>query len=467
MTRIVLRFLGVICLLCAAIAVAFIAILPRSPIGHREVAAFAGSGSDTPETAIASVVKVDVVSPNMGGMDRTSVQPGSIHAYEATELFANISGYLHKLHVDIGDRVTVGKLLIEIAAPEYLRDVDRSKASVERAVAQVGQMESRIVAAVAELHAAETGIARATAAVKRDVAAFEFRDKQSRRFRELANVKSIDERLVDEKEDQRLAAQAAVDASNANLAESHALVASAAAKVEQANADLRDAQAQVEVAKADLAKAKVFADYTEIRAPYDGIITSRGFVRGDFIRAAGSGGVSVPLLTVERTDVVRLVVYVPDGDVPFTDPGDNTITEIEALPSHKFVAKISRIAFSEDKKTRTMRTEVDLNNDHGLLRNGMYGRTTLILQSGNPKAFTLPSTALSGPAKDGTGFVYIVRDGIAHKSRVTISVDNGVFVEITEGLTAKDLVIVGNNTSLADGRRVETRLLTIPGGSKK
>ena len=86
-------------------------------------------------------------------------------------------------------------------------------------------MKARILAAEADLNAAKTGIARAEASVKRDIAAFDFRDKQFRRFQELVNAKSVDERLVDEKEDQRLAAQAAVDASQANLAESKALVA--------------------------------------------------------------------------------------------------------------------------------------------------------------------------------------------------------------------------------------------------
>ena len=182
--------------------------------------------------------------------------------------------------------------------------------------------------------------------------------------------------------------------------------------------------------------------------------------------AAGSGG-SVPLLTVERTDVLRLVVYMPDSDVPVTDPGDDTITEIEALPGRKFAGKISRVAVSEDQKTRTMRTEVDLTNETGLLRNGMYGLTKLILKHADPKAFTVPSTAASGPAKEGKGIVFVARDGVAHKTPVKITTDNGVNVEITEGLSADDLVIIGNNNSITDGRKVETHLQTAPAAPKK
>lgn len=427
---------------------------------HRSVDVVeAANHAASPSSAKPSGVKVDVVKPHQGGLERTSIQPGSIHAYEAAELYAKVSGYLAKLHVDIGDQVKAGQILVEIDSPELHRDVDRGKAAVDRALAQVGQMKARVTAAEADRYAAEAGIARAEAGVKRDVAAFEFRDKQFHRFKELVSSKSIDERLVDEKEDQRLGAQAAVDASKAVLAEVKAMVSSAIAKVEQAKADQRDAEAEVEVANASLARARVLAEYTRVVAPYDGVVTFRGSHRGDFIRSADQGPIH-PLLVVERTDVVRLVVAVPDIEVPFTDPGDETETEIEALAGHKFLGKISRIAFSEDPKTRTMRTEVDLPNEKGLLRNGMYGRTKLKLQPGNPAALRVPSSALVGGTKDGKGTVFVVRDGVARKVAVVISGDNAVNAEITSGITANDQVIVGNNNSIIDGTQVDVHELS-------
>lgn len=408
-----------------------------------------------------TIIKVDVVKPRRGGLDRTCVVPGSIHAFEAADLYAKVSGYLEKLNVDIGDRVEEGQLLAEIYSPELHREVDRTKAAVDRAHAQVGQMKSRVVAAQADLHAAETGIARAESNVRRDQAGFEFRDKQFRRFRELVQSKSVDERLADEKEDQRLAAQAALDASQANLAEAKALVASASAKVEQAKADLVDAEAEVEVAQANFAKAKVFAEYTRITAPYNGVITTRAFHRGDFIRAAEQSS-NLPLLTIERTDLMRLVLYVPDKDIPFADPADETVTEIDSLPGNQFRGTVSRIAFSEDRKTKTMRTEVDLPNEQKILRNGMYGRTTILLERGNPHAWTIPSTALVGTSHNGKGTVFVVKANKASKTPVTIANDNGVLAEIVDGITADDLVITGNNNALVDGRPVQAVEMKMP-----
>lgn len=419
-------------------------VIAANPKSSESVSGKSDSGS----------VKVDVMKPNPGGLPRISVQPGSIHPFEAAELYSKVSGYLQVLNVDIGDRVKAGQLLAEIDSPELHRDVDRSKSAVEKAVAQVGQAKARITSAEADHHAAETGVDRAKANVKRDEAFYEFRDKQYRRFKELVQAKSVDERLVDEKEDQRLAAMSAVDASQASLAEAIANVASAAAKIEQAKADLVDAEAEVDVAKANLAKSEVFANYTRITAPYDGVITTRAFHRGAFIRAAEQSGVQ-PLLTVERTDVMRLVVYMPDDDVPFTDPGDETVTLIDTLPGSKFTGIVSRIAFSEDTKTKTMRTEVELQNDKRLLRNGMYGKTTLMLQAASSQSFTVPSSAIVGGTKNGKGYLIVIRDGVARKIPVTIAADNGVVTEISEGLTANDRVAVGNNNAIVDGRPVD------------
>ena len=136
--------------------------------------AFAAGNERHPVTPNDSLVKVDVVKPHAGGMERTCILPGSIHAYEAAELFAKVPGYLKIQNVDIGDRVTAGQLLAQLDSPELRRDVDRGKAAVERAEAQVGQMKARILAAEADLNAAKTGIARAEASVKRDIAAFDF-----------------------------------------------------------------------------------------------------------------------------------------------------------------------------------------------------------------------------------------------------------------------------------------------------
>src|SRR5262249_5582783 len=135
-----------------------------------------------------------------------------------------------------------------------------------------------------------------------------------------------------------------------------AAAVAARAKIDRAEADLKSARANVDVYKARLKAAKVNVAYTEIRSPYDGVVTMRQYHVGDFIRSAADSQ-GPPLLTVAKTDVMRVVTKVADLDVPFTDAGDPAVVTLDALPGLELPGKVSRISYTEDPTERTMRTE--------------------------------------------------------------------------------------------------------------
>ena len=231
--------------------------------------------------------------------------------------------------------------------------------------------------------------------------------------------------------------------------------------MKQAKADLKYAEAEVTLAKARLEKSRVMLDYTVIRSPYTGVVTRRSFHVGDFVRSADAGGSDrVPVLSVERTDLMRVVVQVPDRDVPYVSQGDPAVVEIDALPNAVYKTEgaeevvISRSADSEDPQTRTMRTEVDVKNRDGRLRRGMYGRVTMTLQPGNPAALRVPSSALVGRAEGGRGSVRVVRDGKVHVVPVRYATDSGVDAEIVAGLSPADEVIVHATGPVGEGTAV-------------
>ncbi|HEX4131029.1 MAG TPA: efflux RND transporter periplasmic adaptor subunit [Pirellulales bacterium] len=398
-------------------------------------------------------LRVDVVTPEKGGLPRTTTQPGSVHVFEAAELFAKVSGYLKEQHVDIGDRVKQGEVLATLDVPELVEAQSRAAAEVDQARAQVSQAEAQIRAAQADFEAAQATVTQTRAEMGRSQAYAVFREKQYERVKHLFDLKSIDERLVDEKDDERQAAHAAELAAQAAIVTSQAQQVSAGAKIERAKADLVDAQAKVRVAEAALRQATVLVDYTQIVSPYDGVITKRTFHRGDFIRAPQEGG-SQALLVVQRTDVLRVVVQVPDTDVPYVNPGDRAIIKIDALPGIKFEGKVSRTADSEDPLTRSMRTEIDLPNPKNLLRSGMYGQVTIELEPGSGAAMTIPSECLVGKVAAGTGAVFVARDGRAVRTQVAVGKDNGIRVEVLNGLSPTDQVIVSSQGALTDGMPV-------------
>src|SRR5207302_365348 len=147
----------------------------------------------------------------------------------------------------------------------------------------------------------------ANALVRARTAFRKYREKQRIRFEELAAKQAVEPRVVDEQEEYFLSAQESENEAKESVNAAIERVATAKAKIAQAKADLEEATAEVGVAGADLERSQVLLDYTAVKSPYTGVVTRRSFHIGDFIRSADQGG-TTPLLAVERTDVMRVIV---------------------------------------------------------------------------------------------------------------------------------------------------------------
>jgi HlyD family secretion protein len=405
-------------------------------------------------------VSVEVLAPRRGGIPRLCLQPGTVEPFECADLYAKVSGFLAEQNVDIGYSVRAGDVLARIWVPEYEKQVQQDTADVAKAEARVVQMKAAIDTATADLGAATAGVALARAEAKSKLSYREYREKQRARIKDLVERMAIDAKLGDEQEDQYQAAFAAELAARESVSAAQQKEAAARARVKQSQADLTYAEAEIATAKARLEKSQVLVDYSVIKSPYTGVVTRRNFFPGDFIRSADAGGDRVPLLTVERTDVMRVVVQVPERDVPFVAYGDPAVVEVDALPGVVFKTRgndkveVSRLAASEDPNVRMMRTEVHVKNPDGKLRRGMFGRVTLILRPGAPDSYRIPSAALTGKADNGKGSVYVIRSGKACLVPVRYGTDNGSEVEIVGGLSAEDRVIVRSAGVINDGTAV-------------
>ena len=404
-------------------------------------------------------VAVEVISPQAGGIDRMCVQPGTLEPFEAADLYAKASGFLAELNVDIGSQVKKGDILARISVPEYDKQAQRDRARVKAAEAKIRQMEAHIAAAEAEAKADAAAVKRADAMVRARTAFRKYREKQRVRFEELANKQAIEPRVVDEQEEYFLSAQESENEAKEAVTAAIERVATAKAKIAQAKADLEEAAASLGVATAELERSEVLLNYAVITSPYTGVVTRRSFHVGDFIRSADQGG-TTPLLAVERTDVMRVIVQVPDRDVPFVSKGDPAVVEIDALPGVVFQSKgndvvaISRWAGAEDPTTRTMRVEIDVKNPDGQLRHGMYGRASLTLQPGAANAVRVPSGVILSRDPSGKGKVRVVRGDRVQTLPVVLGVDNGVEVEVLAGLATTDQIVVRSSAPVDDGSPV-------------
>jgi RND family efflux transporter MFP subunit len=416
-----------------------------------EVADAGTSGDGVEENGTTSEIHVEVIKPTLGEMDRVTVQIGTVQSYELVNLYSRVPGFLERQTVDIGDRVKKGQVLAVIDVPELETELERRSAGLEQADARVTQMEARVWSAEADAKAVRATQVQAEANYRSAGATLRYREAQYKRIKALFATESIEEKLVDEKFELRDAAVEAESAAKAAIETTKAKGTASEAKIHGAEADLLEAKAEVRVAKAELAKAKAMLGFATIRAPFDGVVTQRNFFAKDFIRAADTSA-SMPLLRVERTDKVRVVVQIPDRDSPYADVGDPATVEIDALPGRRYKGTISRIADSEDQQTRLMRVEIDLPNPRGRIHQGMFGRTTILLD--RLKTPSIYSSCLVGKSKEGKGFVYVVRDGHVHLTPVDIGQDNGVRVGILHGLTGKERVVRRPPSTLSDGAEV-------------
>jgi len=406
--------------------------------------------ADTPE---ASKLKVKVVHPRKGGIARTTTQPGVLHAFEYADLYAKASGYLIAQPVDIGDTVERGQNLAEIYDPEREQEVEQAAAAVEQGKAEVKQAEARVLTAEAAVSAVQALVEERKADVGKYIASREYLQKEYLRFIELAQQKAIDQRVADEAEKAYQSAIAAEQEAKAAVKTAEADLAKAQAEVTTAKANVAAALAQVRLLEARETRAKIMVEYLKLLSPYQGVVTRRNYHRGAFIRSADQGS-QPPVLSVARTDLMRVVVYVPDRDVPYLDRGDEAVVRVDALPGEEFRGKIARFSEFEDEANRTMRAEVDLPNPSGRLREGMYGGATILLEPPSDN-LSVPSSALHKDSESGEGSVYVVRGGQARLHKVRVAQDNGIVAEIVSGLRVEDLVVASYSGSMEDGEPVE------------
>lgn len=414
------------------------------------------AAADAPLT----LLRVETVAPSPLRMARVTSQPGSAHSYQHADVYAKVSGYLKDQKADYGSRVNKGDVLAEIDVPELVQELEREKALQRQAEAEVARAEANVLSAKAESKATEALVAQAEANVARFESEREFRDKQFQRIRELHALNSIEERLVDEKLDQLNAARSSEAAARSAVVTARQQTLASVARIGNAESELLVTKAKIDVAKASLQKTSVLIGYTKVTSPYDGVVTSRRFHPGAFIRAAEHGG-EVPLFSVDRIDIMRVIVQIPDRDVPYTQVGDKARIAFDALPEKPFEGKISRLAASEDPETRTMRVEIDLDNEDEIIHDGMYGQVEIELEPAAP-GITIPSACLVGIANANGAKLFVAEGGKVRLASVTIGKDTGAVVEVTSGLAAYDRIVIKPPSALADGMSVDAVAQQIP-----
>jgi membrane fusion protein (multidrug efflux system) len=230
-----------------------------------------------------------------------------------------------------------------------------------------------------------------------------------------------------------------------------------------ARQDVDIASGKYQEAKANVDELLAMDSYTHITAPFSGVITERFVDPGALIHADGQrgeigslqgvirpGGSAAPVVSIARLDKLRIYVYVPQSEADSVYQGMPAIVTGQGLAGARFSGTVVRFSHSLDLATRTMLTEVDLDNPDHKLYPGMYADVTLTLQR-HINALRIPAAAIGG---NEAHQVFVVRHDRLVELPVTTGINDGRHVEISNGLNANDLVVRPFSDSLIPGETV-------------
>jgi RND family efflux transporter MFP subunit len=274
------------------------------------------------------------------------------------------------------------------------------------------------------------------------------------RITELAEKHSVTQKLAEETLQQKRAAEAGRTEVEAKVKAAQAAARQAEVQVAKAEADLRAIQANARVTEADLDRAKTMLGYLTIAAPFDGVVVRRNVDTGHFVSSA-NGGNGKSLLAVARTDVLRIVVDVPETEAPLIDAGangDKAIIRSQAVGDREIEARVTRTAWSLDESNRSLRVEIHVPNTGDLFRPGMFA-TVKILLDARDNVLIVPATAVL--VENDERFCLCVNDGKIVRKPVKVGLRASGDCEILEGLTEGDLVVRSRADTLKPDQPVE------------
>jgi RND family efflux transporter MFP subunit len=405
-----------------------------------------------PATQSAGAVdRVTAGPPQRKTLQRFTVQPGRIQAFEETPLHPKVAGYVEEVRVDIGDRVKKDDVLLTIWAPEMKDDLRQREALLRQAEAEVRQAQAAIRAAEAAAVTARAKVQEAQAGIERTEADIRRWESEHARISQLASGGSVTRKLLDETASQLEAAKAMRQEALARVESAKAGHNQSEANVDSAKADEGAAAARQAVAEANLARTRTLLAYTDIRAPYDAIVTRRHVDTGHFVQPAAAGG-SQPLLVLCRADVVRIFVDVPELEAPMVDRGDTAHVTLQSLGGNEIPGKVTRTSWDLDPANRSLRVEIDLANEDLVLRPGMYATANILLAE-RADVLTLPATAVVRDGKD-TLCCQVV-SGRIQRTPIELGLRSGKEVEVLSGLGGNETVVLLRADTLQDGQPVE------------
>ena len=446
-----------------------------------------GAKEKTPFTTVSKPPTVKLVHPDIRNIVRVVGQPSFIEAYERTSVYPKMTAYIEKWNVDIGDKVKKGAVLATLFVPELVEDFHTKQATVKLDEERILLARKLVEVADADVKAAQANVDEAKAILGRYDAEVKRWQVQVDRLQKEVDRNIVAPQILLESKNELNASIAARDAAKATISKAEAQLLSKQADLAKAQVDVSVAKADLAVAVSDAKRLEALVGYLILPAPFDGVIVARNANTFDFVlpmtgdptadrRAPdlSPSGTAAPIYVVDRTDVVRIFVDIPEQDANYVQIGSKATVQVKAYRAQPIAGTVTRTSWALNVKSRTLRAEIDLPNTGTHLLPGMYAYAKVIIDRPNVRA--LPVSALTY-AGDKT-FCWTHKDGRAVRTEIQTGVTDGSWIEVVnlqrptvasseevwEPVDGSEQVILGDLSILTDGEPVE--VATAPAGTK-
>jgi RND family efflux transporter MFP subunit len=217
-------------------------------------------------------------------------------------------------------------------------------------------------------------------------------------------------------------------------------------------ADLKLKQADVDASKATVQRYDDLKAFCHVTAPFDGTISARDIDVGDLISSGKE------LFRLSDTRTLRVFVRVPQSATPGLKVGGAADIIVPEDPGRKFPAKIVRTAGVIDATSRTLLTELDVDNSKNQIIAGSYAQVSFHDAGADP-LLVLPSNTLLFRAQ-GPQIGVVGANGVVELRDVELGRDLGANIEVLSGVSTNEKVIINPSDSLVTGAKVHTDEVT-------
>ena len=368
----------------------------------------------------AAIPSARVAAAQRGDINQVLTLAGQFQPFQVVDVHPKVSGYMKKINVDIGDVVKQGETLAVLEVPEL-------KAQLQQTVFELAQSKEEIARAQHEISRAQ-----ATHAALHS------------EYQRLVEVSKSQPGLIAQQE----------------LDDAQAKDLSSEAQVDSAKAAMAAAQQHMGSSQADNERVQALHNYTNVVAPIPGVVIWRYADTGALIQGGtNSNSQDLPIVRLSQSQLLRLRVPVPEDDVRFVHDGDLLNVRVDAI-NRSFTGKIVRFTRDVNFETRTMETEIDVDNRDLSIAPGMYANTAFQL-SERKNVVTIPVEAIVLQGRQDVVYV-LDNSNHVHIRPVAVGIQGQKLAEITSGLDAGDRVILGGQQNYHDGEEVSPLITQEP-----